>query len=143
MSNNNQKKPLKPFVKVLMALGGLLSVGLGVIGIVLPILPTTPFFLLAAYLFLRSSTRLYRWLLTHPLFGNYIRNYIHNKSISKGVKITTLFLLWTTILISVYLVSGLIWVQILLIAIAVAVSVHVLSLRTTPKNSKLNPHDIP
>jgi uncharacterized membrane protein YbaN (DUF454 family) len=124
------KKKVSPLVRYLMIVGGILSVVLGIIGIVLPILPTTPFFLLAAYLFLRSSQRLYRWLLTHKLFGNYIRNYIHHKAISRGVKIFTLCLLWGTILLSVYLIRHLPWVQILLLTIALAVSVHVLSLNT-------------
>ncbi|MDY0253717.1 MAG: YbaN family protein [Tenuifilaceae bacterium] len=139
MSDIKPQKIRSPYLRYLMVLGGILSVALGAIGIVLPILPTTPFFLLAAYLFVRSSTRLYRWLLTHRIFGNYIRNYIQNKSISKGVKIFTLALLWSTILLSVYLTSHIPWVQILLIIIAIAVSIHILSLNTTrnePNNGK-------
>jgi hypothetical protein len=122
-----------------MVFAGIVSVALGILGIFIPILPTTPFFLLAAYLFLRSSKRLYRWLLTHRLFGNYIRNYIHHKAIGKGVKAFTLLLLWSTILYSVHLVHPLIWLQILLLAIATAVSIHIFSLRSMPKkNNKTN-----
>lgn len=137
MPDIKPKKIRSPYLRYLMVLGGILSVALGVIGIVLPILPTTPFFLLAAYLFVRSSTRLYRWLLTHRIFGNYIRNYIQNKSISKGVKIFTLALLWSTILLSVYLTSHIPWVQILLVIIAIGVSVHILSLNTTRPNNDM------
>jgi uncharacterized membrane protein YbaN (DUF454 family) len=133
MQNFKPKKNRNPYLRFLMVLGGILSVTLGVIGIALPILPTTPFFLLAAFLFVRSSTRLYRWLLTHRIFGSYIRNYIHNRSISKGVKIFTLGLLWATILLSVYLTNHIPWVQILLILIALGVSIHIISLNTTPK----------
>ncbi len=118
-----------------MIAAGLLSVGLGIIGIVLPILPTTPFFLLAAYLFVRSSQKLYRWLLTHRIFGNYIRNYIQHKAISRGVKAFTLILLWGTIGFSIYLMSHLLWVQILLLIIAIGVSTHILRLRTMPKRN--------
>lgn len=131
MVSEKSKKPLSPYLKVLMIMAGIISVGLGTIGIVVPILPTTPFFLLAAYLFIRSSARLYNWLINHRLFGNYIRNYILNKSISKGVKIFTLILLWGAILLSVYLTSHKLWLQLLLILIALAVSTHILSLRTT------------
>lgn len=141
MPDIKPKKIRSPYLRYLMVVGGILSVALGVIGIVLPILPTTPFFLLAAYLFIRSSTRLYRWLLTHRVFGNYIRNYIQNKSISKGVKIFTLALLWSTILLSVYLTSHIPWVQILLILIAIGVSVHILSLNTTRYEANNNKHN--
>ncbi|MDD2277964.1 MAG: YbaN family protein [Bacteroidales bacterium] len=135
--NLKRNKPTSPFVKALLILAGLISLGLGIVGIVIPVLPTTPFFLLSAYLFLRSSQRLYRWLLTHKLFGNYIRNYIHHKAIGKGIKIFTLLLLWTTILLSIYLVRGNLWLQLFLVIVAIAVSVHVLRLRTMPnKNNK-------
>ena len=129
-------KPQKPFVRFLMVTGGITSVTLGIIGIVLPILPTTPFFLLSAYLFVRSSERLYRWLLTHPIFGNYIRNYIHHKSISRGVKTFTLLLLWGTILLSVYIMYEMPIVQTALLIVAMGVSVHVLRLRTMPSKDK-------
>ena len=126
------KKPLSPIVRFLMVLAGLICVGLGMIGIVLPLLPTTPFLLLAAYLFVRSSQRLYRWLLTHRIFGRYISNYIHHRAITKGVKIFTLLLLWGTISTSAWLMRDLVWVQLLLLAVAIGVSIHVLSLRTMP-----------
>ena len=124
-------KPLKRASRFLMVLAGIICVVLGVIGIVLPVLPTTPFFLLAAYLFLRSSQRMYRWLLTHKLFGNYIRNYIHHRSIGKGVKAFTLILLWGTIIYSISLLNSYLWLQILLLIIAIAVTIHILSLRST------------
>ncbi len=120
-------------IRILLMLGGLMAVFLGILGIFLPILPTTPFFLLAASLFLRSSQRLYRWLLTHRLFGQYIHNYIHYKAISKGVKVFTLVLLWSTISISIYMMSEILWVQILLLVVAVAVSIHILMLRSMPR----------
>jgi hypothetical protein len=136
MVDVSRKKPLKTSIRLLMIAGGIMSVSMGVIGIVLPILPTTPFFLLAAYLFLRSSQRLYRWLLTHRIFGNYIRNYIHYKAISPWVKVFTLTLLWGTILTSVFVIKNILWLQILLLLIAVGVSVHVLSLRSMLKQNK-------
>jgi hypothetical protein len=133
MINQKPTKVTKSKIRYLMIIGGLLSVGLGIVGIALPILPTTPFFLLAAYLFVRSSQRLYRWLLTHRIFGNYIRNYIHHRAISPGIKIFTLVLLWGTILTSIYIMQELLWVQIILVLVAAGVSIHVLSLRTMKK----------
>lgn len=131
-----KQRPLKPLIRYLMVVGGLICVVLGVIGIALPLLPTTPFLLLAAYFFLRSSQRLYRWLLTHRVFGSYIRNYIHHRSISKGVKVTTLLILWGTISVSAYFMREVIWAQILLLVVAIGVSIHVLSLRTMPSNNE-------
>ena len=133
MAKINKTKPLKPFVRILFIVFGLLSVLLGIIGIVLPVLPTTPFFLLSAYLFVRSSQPLYRWLLTHKLFGNYIRNYIHYKAINPWIKAITLVLLWGTISVSIYMTQELLWVQILLFLIAVGVTIHVAKLRNMKK----------
>ena len=133
MLGNNPKKNRSPQLRFLMAMGGIISVGLGIVGIVLPILPTTPFFLLSAFLFVRSSNRLYHWLLHHKVFGSYIRNYIQNKSITKGVKIFSLSLLWLTISISIYITRHTLWLQALLFIIATAVTIHILSLNTYKK----------
>ncbi len=128
-------KPKSQYVKALLAIAGIISMGLGILGIILPILPTTPFFLLSAYLFLKSSQRLYRWLLTHRIFGRYIKNYLHNKSIGKEVKVFTLILLWATMLFSIYCSTGKVWLQILLATIAIAVTIHILRLKTTPNQN--------
>ena len=74
-------------MKVLLTILGLLSLGLGILGIFLPVLPTTPLLLLAAALFLRSNRRLYHWLMNHPKLGTYIRNFIEHKAIPLRVKI--------------------------------------------------------
>ncbi|WGY46458.1 MULTISPECIES: YbaN family protein [unclassified Vibrio] len=65
---------------------GVLSVCLGVLGIILPLLPTTPFILLASACFFRSSPRFHRWLHEHSLFGPIIINWQQNKAVSKQVK---------------------------------------------------------
>lgn len=111
---------------------GVLSVALGTVGIVVPILPTTPFLLLAAACFLRSSDRLYRWLITHPWFGTFIRDYREHHAISLRVKIPILALLWLTIGISILWVAEALWLRLLLGAIAVGVTIHLLSLRNEP-----------
>ncbi len=66
--------------------GGGLFLTLGLLGVVLPVLPTTPFLLLAAGCFARSSPRLHRWLLDHPVFGPPIRNWEENGAISRKAK---------------------------------------------------------
>ncbi len=115
--------------KYLLIIIGCVSLALGIIGMFLPILPTTPFLLLSAGCFLRSSKSLYDWLLNHKHLGEYIKDFIEHKAISKRIKITILSTLWLTILLSVMIVS-ILWVKILLIIIAVGVSVHILHFKT-------------
>lgn len=115
--------------KYLLIIVGCISLGLGVIGMFLPVLPTTPFLLLSAGCFLRSSKSLYDWLLNHKHLGGYIRDFIEHKAISKKIKITIITTLWATILLSVMIVE-IIWVKILLILIAIGVSVHILHFKT-------------
>jgi uncharacterized membrane protein YbaN (DUF454 family) len=103
---------------------------LAIIGIFLPVLPTTPFLLLAAGLYARSSQRFYDWLLNNRIFGTYIRNYRDGKGVHLRHKITALALLWLTIGYSVLFLINIWWVQLLLLAIAVGVSIHLLKMKT-------------
>jgi len=116
--------------KWLLITAGLLSVGLGVLGIFLPILPTTPFLLLAAACFIRSSEQLYRWLINHKWFGPYIRNYREFKAVTLRAKIVTLILLWGTISYTAFGVLHSWLLRGLLLLIAVGVTIHILSLNT-------------
>jgi len=104
---------------------GFLSLGLGILGIFLPVLPTTPFLLLTSYCFLKSSKRLHEKLLAHKILGTYIKNFQENKTIPRKVKACILLTLWTTIALSFCLVDNLI-VRILLPLVAIAVSLHIL-----------------
>ena len=70
-----ERKERKKIVKILYLIGGIIFTGLGIVGIIFPILPTTPFLLLAAACFAISSERLYNWLLNNKILGLYIRNY--------------------------------------------------------------------
>ncbi len=121
---------IHPIKRTLLIIGGIASLTLGFIGIPVPLLPTTPFLLLSAYLFARSSPRLYNWLIYHRIFGKYIRDYREKRGVPLGVKIGTLLLLWVTISISAFLFVELVWVRILLLAIALGVSSHILCLKT-------------
>ena len=96
----------------------------------MPVLPTTPFLLLAAACYARSSQRFYDWLLTNKWFGNYIRNVLQGKGISLKVKITTITLLWLTIICSVAFAIHDFLVRLVLILIAIGVTIHILSIRT-------------
>ncbi|NIT36126.1 MAG: DUF454 family protein [candidate division Zixibacteria bacterium] len=117
------------WVKGLLVAAGFLFVGLGVAGIVLPLLPTTPFLLLAAACFARSSERFYRWLLGNRWFGAYVKNYREGRGVPAKVKIFSTALLWVVILSSAaFAVSNLI-VRVVLIAVAVGVTVHIVFIR--------------
>ena len=118
-------------MKKLIALFGLISLGLGILGAFLPLLPTTPFILLSAALFAKSSDRLHHYLLEHKIFGPMIRDYNENKSISLKTKVISLSTMWASILYATFFVaSGKIWLQALLLCIAIGVSIHILRFKT-------------
>ncbi|HUM88821.1 MAG TPA: YbaN family protein [Prolixibacteraceae bacterium] len=86
--------------KVLMIIGGLFSLILGVIGILVPGLPTTPFLLLTAALFLRSSDLLYNWLIDNKHLGKYVLNYQRRNGMTRQQKVYSISLMWIMIVIS-------------------------------------------
>lgn len=109
---------------------GTLSVAVGVVGIFLPLLPTTIFLLIGAACYGRSSPGAYRWLTTNRAFGRYFRNYKEERGATVLTKVTSLALLWAGIAAAIYLVSPPLWGTLALVAIAAGVSWHLLSLRT-------------
>lgn len=112
-----------------MIAAGTICVILGFIGIIIPVLPTTPFLLLAAFCYMRSSQRLYNWLLNHRLFGPTVSNYLKYRAIAKGTKRGAMIILWASLLISIVVVDKL-QIRLLLLLIGLAVSWHLASLRT-------------
>lgn len=112
----------------LIFLLGILSLGVGWLGVFLPLLPATPFFLMSATCFYRSSPRMHRWLMRQKIVGEYIKNY-ENKQMARRDKQVTLVILWAGILLSVYLVD-LLPLKLLLIAIACGVTWHLLTLKS-------------
>lgn len=117
-------------MKILLLICGFISLGLAILGIFLPVLPTTPLLLLAAYLFSKSSQKQYDWLLQHPRFGPYIIQFREQKIIPRHIKLISILMLWATILLSVYLLRGNLPIQALLLIIAIGVSWHILSYRS-------------
>ncbi|MCQ4347946.1 YbaN family protein [Pseudomonas stutzeri] len=105
------------------------SVALGVIGIFLPVLPTTPFLLLAAACFVRSSRRVYLWLVTHPRLGPWIRDYLDGQGIPIRAKSWAIGLMWTSILLSCYLVP-LLAARLFMLTSAVLVTLYILRQKT-------------
>lgn len=116
-------------VNYLLIILGAVSLGLGVTGMFLPVLPTTPFLLLTAWCWLKGSPRLYAWLMSQPRLGPYIRDFQEHRCISRKVKAISVSTLWVTVTVSIVLVHPL-WLRILLFCIAVGVTVHILSFTT-------------
>ncbi len=102
---------------------GTLSLGLGLIGVIVPLLPTTCFLLLAAWCYARSSQRLYDRLMRARLIGPYLRRYRDSRVIPPRVKIAALVMMWITIGYAVLTYPNL-WVRLALFAIAVGVTIH-------------------
>jgi uncharacterized membrane protein YbaN (DUF454 family) len=118
------------FIRIILIISGSFFVGLGFLGMFLPILPTVPFLLLAAACYVRSSERLYRWLLENRWLGNYMRNYREGKGIPLRGKILSVSLIWLTIGFSVLFIVHIDLIRILLILIALGVSIYILSIKT-------------
>jgi len=112
-------------LKSLLLAIGWISVVLGVLGIFLPLLPTTPFLLLAAACFVRSSPKFYQWLVDHPRLGSYILHYLNGEGIPKRAKFVSIMMIAGTISFSIWLVP-ILWVKVLLLVIALSVSTYIL-----------------
>jgi uncharacterized membrane protein YbaN (DUF454 family) len=130
----------KTVKKYLIISLGTLALVLGVIGIFLPIMPTTPFLLLAAFCYVRSSHDLYQWLINRKVIGAYIYHYITYRAIPQKTKIFSLIFLWGTLCASMLLIN--IWyVRLILFGVGIGVSLHLLSLKTL-KKSNLRDFDV-
>jgi uncharacterized membrane protein YbaN (DUF454 family) len=118
------------FLRTVLFACGTISLGLGILGIFLPLLPTTPFLILAAILYARSSQRLHRWIMHNRLFGKYIRNYVSGGGISLPAKVVVIIILWVSIGISAIFVVSSLALRIVLACVAVGVSIHIVTIRT-------------
>ena len=117
-------------MKYLLIILGSLSLALGVIGIFLPVLPTTPFLLLSAALYVRSSEKLYQWLINQKYLGTYIRNFREHHAIPLRAKIISITMIWITLIYCSITISNIIWIKLMFIALAIAVTRHILSYKT-------------
>lgn len=113
-----------------MIICGTIFLILGVLGIFLPLLPTTPFLLLTAACYARSSEKLLKKLLDNRYIGKYIIEYQKNKGIRKSIKIYVLTLLWTTIILSIVFFVDALWLKILLGIVAAGVTIHISTFKT-------------
>lgn len=121
--------------KYLLIAVGSLSLLLGILGIFLPLLPTVPFLLLAAYCFARSSNRLYSWLLQHKTFGSYIYHYQTYRAITRKTKILAVSFLWGSLVLSMSLLQEVLFC-LLLAMVGLGVTFYLLSLQTLKEQSQ-------
>ncbi len=122
--------------KILFIVLGVICTSLGAVGVVVPVMPTTPFLLLASFFFLKSSKKLHGKLLNTKILGEYIYNYQTYHAIKRKTKIISMVVLWVTLAISAYLVD-LVYVRIFLLVVGIAVTVH-LALIKTMENIKID-----
>jgi uncharacterized membrane protein YbaN (DUF454 family) len=129
---SKQRTSRHRLVRFFLIAVGWLSVALGVIGIFLPVLPTTPFLLLAAACFARSSPRFYQWLIHNKRLGPWIRDYLEGNGIPLKGKVYAIGLMWISIGVSCWLVPML-WARVFMLVSAVLVTVYIARQKTRPK----------
>lgn len=128
-SNINGKFLKKP-ARILLISAGTFFIGVGIIGIFIPILPTTPFILVAAALYARSSQKFYNWLINNKVFGRYVKNYREGKGIPIKIKVLTVVFLYITIGLSAVFATNILWIRIILAVIAIGVTIHIVKVKT-------------
>lgn len=115
---------MTPVLRHVVTAFGWLFFGMGVVGMFLPVWPTTPFMLLAAACFMRSSERLHTWLVNHPKYGQHIRDYLEGRGLQRKTKAVAIGTMWASILLSATLVVPHPEIDVLLVIIAVGVTIY-------------------
>jgi hypothetical protein len=123
-------------VRAALIAAGTISVGIAILGMFLPLLPSFEFLLLAALCYGKSSPRASLWLTTNRLFGQRFTAYRDLKGATVATKVGTLATLWGGMAITAWLIGPVYWVDATLLAIAIGVTIHVLRLRTLPGPSR-------
>lgn len=117
-------------LKIFYITAGTISLALGLAGVVLPLLPATPFFLLAAVCYARGSEKLHRRLMESRFPGKYIKSYLENRGVPVRVKVYTLVLLWATLFFSMLSADLPDWGRLILAAVGIGVTFHVMCIKT-------------
>ena len=129
MPKLNKYKP----IRILWILLGSLSIGMGVIGIFVPGWPTTIFLIIASYFYIRSSRRLYNWLINNRLLGIYIKNYLSGKGMPLKAKLVSLIVMWLFGLLSIlmWIPNDLILIQIIVLLLLIIGTFFILRVKTS------------
>lgn len=115
--------------RIIYILLGSVFLLLGTVGIFVPVLPTTPFWLLTCWFYLHSSETLYNRVMENRRFGSYVKGFLVDKAISLRSKIISIIVMWVSILFSMIFIKFL-WVKIVLAIITVGVTAYILSFPT-------------
>lgn len=136
MQENTKVKNLEmpKLYRYFYLISGILLVAIGVIGIFLPVLPTTIFLILASACFVKSSPKANEWLRNHKVLGMYIKNYQDKTGLTIRAKAFNIFFLWAMILLSTFLLTDKFYIKLILLAIAVGVTIHLLMIKTKSNN---------
>ncbi|WP_313706097.1 YbaN family protein [Massilia sp.] len=110
-------------MKLLLNIAGVLALVLAILGLFLPLLPTTPFLLLASACFARGSDRLHGWLVNHRVFGVYLRNFEAGNGIPLRAKIVASVMMWSSLVVAVIRFEHL-GLRIALVAVGCSVSLY-------------------
>jgi uncharacterized membrane protein YbaN (DUF454 family) len=126
------------WMRHILVSAGVLCVGLGIAGVFVPLLPTTPFLLLAAACFVRSSDRFYGWLTTNRWMGSYVRNYMEHRATTTATKVASITMLWCCLGLAGVLFTESWLVRSLLLAVGVGVTVHLGTLKTIRREAAVD-----
>jgi uncharacterized protein len=118
-----------PLKRLLYVLAGHFFLVLGILGVVLPVMPGTPFIILASACYLRGSPRLYAWLQNHRFLGPYLRAFEEGKGLPARVKAIAIATMWIGITVTIVFFAPVI-VAFVLVAIAVGVTIYLLRMPT-------------
>jgi uncharacterized membrane protein YbaN (DUF454 family) len=127
---SDQSISISAITKYFYLITGFILVGIGIIGIFLPLLPTTIFLILASVCFLKSSPKANEWLRNHKILGVYIDNYQNQTGLTRNAKIANIITLWTSISLSAFLLTDELYIRIILLVIAIGVTIHLLMIKT-------------
>lgn len=130
MQNTDKKTLAGSLKKAIYLTVGIISLAAGLVGVFLPVIPTTPFILLSAWCFFRSSERLFQWVVSNETLGPTIQNYHEGKGIPKNTKIRAVGMMWLTITLSVYFFISNTYLIAFLYIIAIGVSIYLYKLPT-------------
>lgn len=130
-SPGNKNTKVSKTVRWIYIISGTTSFFIGVAGVVLPLLPATPFLLFSAFCYARSSEKFYNKLMGSKIFGDYIKSYKKGNGMPLHAKIIVILILWSTILISAFTSVDNMIIQILLFGVAIGVTIHLAIIKTT------------
>lgn len=123
-------KKLNPVTRVILITVGTISLGIGILGIILPVIPTTPFILITVACYMRSSERLYAWLINHPRFSPHIQRFNRERSMTLRAKLSILVLAWVMLMAAAIFLVESRFMQVFLVALAVTKTVVFIRIKT-------------